>query len=114
MYGINSKKHYANLNLIRGLAAITVMLYHVRYQFFVTYTSKLAGFAYTLYLVHFPVVEFLGNSVFKVRKSWNFDFLHMLYGILIMTLILVYSITIWYFTEAKTKRVRLKITELLS
>lgn len=77
-------------------------------------TSRLAGFAYTLYLVHFPVVEFLANSVFKVKKSWNFDFLHMCYGILIMASILVYAITVWYFTEAKTRRVRVKITELLS
>ena len=76
--------------------------------------DRLAGFSYTLYLVHFPLVGFLGNSVLKVQNSWNFDLLHMCYGILIIALVIVYAITVWRFTEAKTGMVRFKVTELLS
>ncbi len=72
--------------------------------------DKTAGFSYTLYLVHFPFLCFLGDSVLRVRNSWKFDVVHLSYGFVICILMLCYSIVIAHFTEAKTGRVRQKIT----
>jgi len=71
-----------------------------------------AGFSYTLYLTHFPLV-FLLHSRIMGAKFWNPDFLHVVYGILIAAGATVIAYLIAQGTETKTSLVRRKIMALL-
>ena len=71
-----------------------------------------AGFSYTLYLTHFPLVFLLRSRIMNT-EFWNPDFLHVVYGLLIAAGATVIAYLIAQGTETKTSVVRHKIMALL-
>ncbi|MEK8126938.1 acyltransferase [Paenibacillus filicis] len=69
--------------------------------------AVLAGFSYTLYLTHYPVVNFirvwLGDGKWG---TWNPDLPHLLLGLVIAAAICLYAWMLSLVTEAKTAEVR--------
>ena len=72
----------------------------------------LAGFSYTLYLTHFPVV-FLMRARILHGEMWQPDFTHMIYavGIALVAIAIAYGIA--QVTEARTTFVRHRVMNLL-
>ena len=72
----------------------------------------LAGFSYTLYLTHLPLVLLL--CAFVVHgKLWKPDFLHISYGTAIAMGAMVIAYAIAQFTEARTAQARNVMLKLL-
>ena len=71
-----------------------------------------AGFSYTLYLTHFPLVFLLRSRIMNT-EFWDPDFLHVVYGLLIAAGATVIAYLIAQGTETKTSLVRRKIMALL-
>lgn len=67
-------------------------------------SSVLAGCSYTLYLTHWPVLEFL--RVWLGFETWQPDARHLSYGALVCAALLVYAWAISRVTEAHTGKVR--------
>jgi peptidoglycan/LPS O-acetylase OafA/YrhL len=65
----------------------------------------LAGFSYTLYVVHFPVLAFC-RACFTLDAPWPLDALHLCFATAIMMAIVAYAYGISLFTEARTDIVR--------
>lgn len=65
----------------------------------------LAGFSYTLYLVHFPVLAF-GWAVWTYQAPWPVDAPHLGYTLGILVAVLMYAYAISRLTEAQTDHVR--------
>lgn len=65
----------------------------------------LAGFSYTLYVVHFPLLAF-GWALWTYQAPWPADLLHVLYAAGILTAVLGYAYAISRVTEAQTDHVR--------
>ena len=70
-----------------------------------------AGFSYTLYLTHFPLV-FLMRAGIIHGKVWRPDAIHLLYALGIATVPIVIAYGIAQVTEAKTAQVRRKVLAL--
>jgi peptidoglycan/LPS O-acetylase OafA/YrhL len=74
-------------------------------------TSKtLAGFSYTLYLVHFPVLLLL-RGLLDPRGNWLPDWRHLFYALAIALLMLGYAYLVAEFTEARTGVVRRRLLQ---
>jgi peptidoglycan/LPS O-acetylase OafA/YrhL len=67
--------------------------------------KKLAGFSYTLYLTHFPVLLLL-RGLLNPPGNWQPDPRHLAYALGIGLLILTYAYCVAEFTEARTASVR--------
>jgi peptidoglycan/LPS O-acetylase OafA/YrhL len=67
--------------------------------------KKLAGFSYTLYLTHFPLLLLL-RGLINPHGNWQPDLLHMTYAIGIATSALAYAYGVAGITEAHTADVR--------
>jgi peptidoglycan/LPS O-acetylase OafA/YrhL len=66
---------------------------------------RTAGFSYTLYLVHNPILVFL--AVYSGDDSfWQPDVAHVAKGLALLAVIVGYSWLIWLVTEARTDSVR--------
>lgn len=65
----------------------------------------LAGFSYTLYVVHFPVLAFC-RACFTLDAPWPLDVLHLGYATAIMVAVVAYAYGISLVTEARTDVVR--------
>lgn len=78
--------------------------------FYATFARHLAGFSYTLYLTHFPILFFIRASIHQ--PMWRPDFLHLLYAAFIAAAAIVVAWSIAQVTEAKTSFVRRKILGL--
>jgi peptidoglycan/LPS O-acetylase OafA/YrhL len=70
--------------------------------------KKLAGFSYTLYLIHFPALLLL-RGLLNPRGNWQPDPSHLAYAFGIGMLILSYAYWVAAFTEARTGRVRSRL-----
>jgi len=66
---------------------------------------RFAGFSYSLYVLHFPLLLFLRAWIVPPQR-WQPDGLHLLYGSLIGALVLGFTWTVALFTENKTRAVR--------
>jgi peptidoglycan/LPS O-acetylase OafA/YrhL len=75
--------------------------------------KKLAGFSYTLYLVHLPALILL-RAVLDPKGDWQPDSIHLLYGLGLGLLILVYAYWLAEFTEANTAIVRRRLLQALT
>lgn len=76
-------------------------------------TARLfAGFSYTLYAVHFPLL-FLLRARFIGDKVWAPDWLHFFYGIVIAGVAVAIAWAIAQVTEAKTATVRRMVMRML-
>ncbi len=64
-----------------------------------------AGFSYSLYVLHFPFLLFL-RAWLAPGKRWQPDTQHLLYGVGIGALVLVFSWLVAMATEFKTREVR--------
>jgi peptidoglycan/LPS O-acetylase OafA/YrhL len=67
--------------------------------------KKLAGFSYTLYLTHFPVLLLL-RGLLNPQGDWQPDARHLLYALGIGLLVLTYAYWVAEFTEVHTSSVR--------
>jgi peptidoglycan/LPS O-acetylase OafA/YrhL len=67
--------------------------------------KKLAGFSYTLYLTHFPLLLLL-RGLINPHGNWQPDLLHVAYAMGIATLALAYAYGVAGITEARTADVR--------
>jgi len=76
-------------------------------------TARLfAGFSYTLYAVHFPLL-FLFRARFMGDRVWAPDWLHFFYGIVIAGVAVAIAWAIAQVTEAKTATVRRWVMKML-
>lgn len=66
---------------------------------------RFAGFSYSLYVVHLPVLIFC-RALLTYRGGWSPDARHLVYAFGIMALIMIYAFAISLTTEAKTDAVR--------
>lgn len=71
-----------------------------------------AGFSYTLYAVHFPLL-FLFRARFMGDRVWAPDWLHLFYGIVIAGVAVAIAWAIAQVTEAKTAAVRRMVMRML-
>lgn len=79
--------------------------------FYAKMARLLAGFSYTLYLTHFPVLFFIRSAISQAAM-WQPNLVHILcaVGIAVFPLLLAYGIA--EMTEARTALVRHKVMEL--
>jgi peptidoglycan/LPS O-acetylase OafA/YrhL len=68
-------------------------------------TRALAGFSYSLYVLHFPFLRFLRAWLVQPQR-WQPDAVHLLDGFLVGAITLGYAWLISTFTESKTRVVR--------
>lgn len=72
-----------------------------------------AGFSYTLYATHFPLL-FLFRARFIGNNVWAPDWLHLIYGLMIAVVTATIAWAIAQVTEAKTAAVRRKVMAVLA
>jgi len=70
-----------------------------------------AGFSYTLYLTHFPIVYLLHSKIAGAR-AWNPDFVHLVCGLLIAAGATLLAYLLALGTETKTAVVRRQVMSL--
>ena len=70
--------------------------------------KKLAGFSYTLYLTHFPLLLLL-RALINPRGSWQPDPLHIAYAGGIAVLVVAYAFGMAQITEVRTADVRRRL-----
>src|SRR6266446_98042 len=66
---------------------------------------RFAGFSYSLYVLHFPLLLFL-RAWTVPSERWQPDGVHFLYGSLIGVVVLVFAWTVSLFTENRTRVAR--------
>jgi peptidoglycan/LPS O-acetylase OafA/YrhL len=66
---------------------------------------RFAGFSYSLYVLHFPLLLFLRAWTVPSQR-WQPDGLHLLFGSLVGVVVLVFAWTVSLFTENKTRVAR--------
>jgi peptidoglycan/LPS O-acetylase OafA/YrhL len=71
-----------------------------------------AGFSYSLYVLHFPLLLFL-RAWLVPGNRWQPDAAHLLYGLGIGTLVLAFSWLVARATEFKTREARASVRKLL-
>ena len=69
------------------------------------FSKGLAGYSYTLYLIHLPILCFTRACVIGDRP-WEPDILHLLFALIIIVFVFLYAVAIAHFTEAKTDKFR--------
>ncbi|HEV2182506.1 MAG TPA: acyltransferase family protein, partial [Candidatus Acidoferrales bacterium] len=70
-----------------------------------------AGFSYTLYLTHFPIVFLLRSRIIGSR-AWNPTFVHFVYALLITAAATLAAYLLALVTETKTAAARRKVMSL--
>jgi peptidoglycan/LPS O-acetylase OafA/YrhL len=73
----------------------------------------LAGFSYTLYLTHMPLLYFLRTSLAS-QPRWEPDALHVACGCGIALVLLAYAYAVYWLTESRTSWVRAGLVKSLS
>ncbi len=74
-------------------------------------SKELAGFSYTLYVVHLPFLIFINGLVntktnYFLGGRWTPDATHLVWGLVIFIVLLLYAYVIAMFTEKRTSLVR--------
>jgi peptidoglycan/LPS O-acetylase OafA/YrhL len=77
------------------------------------WARKLAGFSYTLYLVHLPALILL-RALVDPRGDWQPDVLHLAYALGIGTLMMAYAYWVAECTEGQTAIVRRRVLQFLA
>jgi peptidoglycan/LPS O-acetylase OafA/YrhL len=72
---------------------------------------RLAGFSYTLYVVHLPALAFM--SAWLAGRRWQPDSVHIVAGAALAICILAYAFVIAQFTEYRTSEVRARVTAVI-
>ena len=80
---------------------------------YLSVAHQFAGFSYSLYVLHFPLLLFLRAWIVPSQR-WHPDGVHLFYGSLIGVAVLVFAWTISLFTENKTRVARHWIRKRLS
>ena len=80
---------------------------------YLSVAHRFAGFSYSLYVLHFPLLLFLRAWTVPSHR-WQPDGVHLFYGSLIGVAVLVFAWTISLFTENKTRVARHWIRKRLS
>jgi peptidoglycan/LPS O-acetylase OafA/YrhL len=63
--------------------------------------------SYSIYLFHTPLLVFIASLLFSSNSArWEPDLPHLAVGALIASLVALYCLVGWYFTERRTKDVR--------
>jgi peptidoglycan/LPS O-acetylase OafA/YrhL len=76
-------------------------------------SGLLAGFSYTLYLTHMPLLFFIRASLAS-QPRWQPDGLHLAYGATIALALLAYAYGVYWLTESRTDRVRSYVRKVLN
>lgn len=72
-----------------------------------SWSKTLAGFSYTAYLAHFPLLVFLHAALYRIHPAkWQPTALTFLYGTALLLVALAYCWLISFFTERRTDDVR--------
>jgi peptidoglycan/LPS O-acetylase OafA/YrhL len=74
-------------------------------------SRSFAGFSYSLYVLHFPLL-FLTRAIVAPQNRWQPDGPHLLYGACIAAGLLSYSFLISRITEANTTKIRTLVRNL--
>ncbi len=74
---------------------------------------KLAGFSYTLYLLHLPALLLL-RGLLNPLGNWQPDALHLTYALGIGLFMLIYAYLVAELTEARTARVRRYLLQMIA
>jgi peptidoglycan/LPS O-acetylase OafA/YrhL len=74
---------------------------------------KLSNISYTLYLMHFPIVLLIFKFFLDYEKK-NFDSLNLLYYLLFLLNIILFSYILWFLFEKNTYRIRVKLKKLIN
>lgn len=74
-------------------------------EFYSRTTTLFAGFSYSLYVLHFPLVLFLRAWIAPMRK-WQPDPLHLICGFLLGTAVMTFAWMVSLFTEKQTSTAR--------
>ena len=72
---------------------------------FAILSKKFAGFSYSLYVLHFPML-FLIRAIVNSRVSWQPDGRHLIYGFGIAVFLLCYAFLVSRISEANTGKIR--------
>jgi peptidoglycan/LPS O-acetylase OafA/YrhL len=70
-----------------------------------TVASRLAGFSYSLYVFHLPILVFLAACMLRTSR-WHPSGLHLVYGLSLLVLVALITYSLSQLTEAHTDRVR--------
>ena len=73
--------------------------------------GSFAGFSYTLYLMHFPLLFLLRSRIIR-GNVWKPDFVHLLYGLALTAVMVLIAYEIAQSTEMNTTEVRRKVMAL--
>lgn len=76
-------------------------------------SHKIAGFSYTLYLVHLPLLVFC-NSLLLKDQRWQPEAFNLSIGLGIFVFVIIYAYLISLVTEAQTEKVRSKLAKRLN
>jgi peptidoglycan/LPS O-acetylase OafA/YrhL len=76
-----------------------------RWNIYNRIASTLAGFSYTLYLVHLPVLIFL-RAWLLPSSRWQPDFLHLCLAAIVFMTVFLYAFLLSRMTEVKTDNLR--------
>lgn len=108
---INIIKSEILSDFLVGIAAsiLVYVLLHDRTQaqkgIYGAFSHTIAGFSYTLYVVHLPLLVFI--RAYLVHSSrWQPTIFNLGLGLFICAIVFVYAFTISCFTEAKTDKIR--------
>ena len=75
--------------------------------------KTVAGFSYTLYLVHLPLMVFIKAAVLP-QSRWSVDFPALMAGCVILAVLLIYAWMISELTEARTDSLRSRVLLVLA
>jgi peptidoglycan/LPS O-acetylase OafA/YrhL len=79
------------------------------------WAKRLAGFSYTSYLTHFPLLVWVHAALFAYNPvKWQPTAESLIYGISLLAITLIYSWLISLITERHTDKVRKRLTSLLT
>ena len=73
-----------------------------------------AGFSYTLYLTHFPIVFLLRSRILGAQRVWNLTLIHFVYALLVTAAATLVAYLLALGTEAKTAAARRKVMALFA
>lgn len=117
---ISHKVHGFSGDLIVALATVLLIYVHLSTNKGIetetpsaTFAKVGAGFSYSLYLVHLPVLVFLRN-VLVANQRWTLDLSSVICALVLMMLCLLYAYLFSRVTEAKTGQIRRFVTKKLS
>lgn len=93
-------KQFYLLDLIRGIAALLVVMGHLRSLMFESWNGGNL-FKFIFYAIHLPFIILVVAFVTK-GEILEFNFINLIFYILIISLVLLVSFVFWIFFESRT------------